>query len=496
VGRLHKAPQRTLEQDYRISSKVLGSGYNGSVRLANAKHGNSKQPVAVKTFRLKGLNKSKKERLQSEIEVFLRMDHPHIARLWDVYETDFQINIVMECVEGGELFDRVLKIKCFGERDAADATRQMLLALNYVHCHGMVHRDLKLENFLYDHQGGSHLKMIDFGFSKYTSDNARMKTSCGTLAYVAPEVLKRSYTSACDLWSVGVIVYILLSGHMPFHGDSEEKMKSITRARLEFKHEHWGGISAAAKEFVKSLLEADPAKRLTSMMALEHKWIMLSCKHMQAVDISVIDGIRSWCAATKLQRAYMTMMAWSLTNHQQSLVRDHFLALDTDHNGTISMEELQSAMIGKFEMPMEETREVFDVLGGAEIQYSEFLAAMISSCIPIDDDLLHATFAKFDIDASGYITSGELSGILGESLSGADLDALGSKADCSEDVKIDYQEFADYAQTYHPGTLLRKSRLAQQATRGNASSCAQPVAIVEIAPSPVQRADLPCCVVQ
>merc|ERR1719265_396241 len=112
------------------------------------------------------------------------------------------MHLVMECMEGGELFDRVAELKRFGERNAADALWQMLLALNYIHSHDIVHRDLKLENFLYDKKGSTHLKLIDFGFSKIWESNIKMKMSCGPLSYVAQEVLRKAYTSQCDLWSL------------------------------------------------------------------------------------------------------------------------------------------------------------------------------------------------------------------------------------------------------------------------------------------------------
>lgn len=456
VGRCHRAPQRMLDQDYVLSSKVLGTGYSGSIRLATSKRGG--QRVAVKSFRFKGLDAPNRARLHSEVEVFLCMDHPHIARLLDVYETETQISLVMECVEGGELFERMTKVKSLSEKEASDATRQMLLALHYLHSCGITHRDLKLENFLYDYQNGTYLKMIDFGFSKYGSGNSRMKTSCGTLAYVAPEVLKRSYTSQCDLWSMGVIVFILLSGHMPFHGESEDQMRDIKRGRFEFKPEHWIGVSAAAKQFIKSLLKMDPAKRLTAKSALSHKWIVQSFnENMAVVDISVIDAIRSWSKAPKLRRACLSMMAWSLSNKQQAMVRDYFVALDTDHSGTISRAELQDAMEGKFAMPSAEAEAVFSGFDGEDIKYSDFLAAMISSSIAIDDDILQSAFAHFDIDGSGYIESGELRGILGGQFEGADVEALLSEADYTKDGKIDFQEFSKYAHGCHPGTLLMRS---------------------------------------
>merc|ERR1719215_476798 len=149
------------------------------------------------------LTKDKLEQLKAEVENYLSMDHPHIIRLYDVYESRQELFLVMECAEGGELFARLVEKKRFSEAEASDALRQMLLALNYIHSHGIVHRDVKLENFIYDRHG--HLKLIDFGFSKMwaASANENMGDSLGTLAYAAPEVLQENYTSQCDMWSLG-----------------------------------------------------------------------------------------------------------------------------------------------------------------------------------------------------------------------------------------------------------------------------------------------------
>ena len=218
--------------------QVLGTGYNGEVKLAKCRHtgatwpgapsmafskvffaawklfmGFSKVPLgifaapppraeakfAVKAFKLRGVSKEKRKELESEAEIFLAMDHPHVAALTDVYESEEQLFLVMECMQGGELFDRVVQRKRFTEKDAARAIYQMLLAVNYIHSHDIVHRDIKLENFLYEAKDSDHLKLIDFGFSKIWHPNTTMAVSCGTLAYVAPEVLEKSYTSQCRL---------------------------------------------------------------------------------------------------------------------------------------------------------------------------------------------------------------------------------------------------------------------------------------------------------
>jgi Ca2+-binding EF-hand superfamily protein len=177
--------------------------------------------------------------------------------------------------------------------------------------------------------------------------------------------------------------------------------------------------------------------------------------------MSVISALSSWSAAPKLQKAYMSMMAWSLTNEQHAVFRDSFFALDVDQDGVISIPELTGVMTGTLSMPMEEVTEIVASLGGAEIKYSEFLAAMtLSSHMSLDDDLLQSTFTKFDTGGSGYITTGDLRAVLGSTYEGEDVESLVSQSRslaANKDDKIDFQEFADCARSYHPGTLLRRA---------------------------------------
>jgi calcium-dependent protein kinase len=449
MGRYHKLP-RKLSAEYQMTSKVLGTGCNGSVRMANSLSMKDKQHTfAVKTFNTKGMRAEKLAHLQAEIEIFMCMDHPHVAQLVDVYESEHSIALVMECMSGGELFNRITRCKHFEENDAAQATRQMLLAVSYVHSHGIVHRDLKLENFLYDTQGSSHLKLIDFGFSKFYDTKQRMRTSCGTLAYVAPEVLRKSYTSQCDLWSMGVLVFILLSGHMPFFGKDEQQMKNIKGGYYVMKQEQWKGISNEARSFVHGLLEVDPGKRFTAGSALEHSWITKHCQEPELDFGPMVSALRSWLLAPKLLRASFSLMAWSLTNKQQAAVRDHFLSMDRNHDGAVSLSELKSIMTDRCGVPEAEVAAVFRVFVEShdrEIHYSDCLAATACDQIELDDDLLYTTFQKFDTRGAGYLNAVDFHEVLGVSLEGGQAQALVREADVLQrrDGHIDYAEFVEY----------------------------------------------------
>mmetsp|Transcript_51788 Transcript_51788/g.152619 ORF Transcript_51788/g.152619 Transcript_51788/m.152619 type:complete len:543 (-) Transcript_51788:97-1725(-) len=445
-GRYHTLPHQ-MEDDYDILDKVLGSGYNGVVRMARRKGATREQKFAVKTFKLNNIKGAKREQLDSEVNVFLGMDHPHVARLFDVYETPTALYLVMECLEGGELFDRVTERKRFSEVDACDAARQMLLAVNYLHTHGIVHRDLKLENFLYDCKNGDHLKLIDFGFSKAWDPNLKMHVSCGTLSYVAPEVLEKNYTQKCDLWSLGVIAFILLAGYMPFSGDEATQTMNILAGRYTLKKERWSTVSQDGLDFVQSLLQVNPSHRLTAEQALKHGWITNLRRQMTDPDETVVDALRNFGKTSKFRRCCLEMMAWSLSNEERSKVRDYFLALDTNQQGTITLMELKRVMVDKFHISDDETKEIFEALDSNNddtIHYSDFLAAMLSTRIALHSDLIRAAFQKFDEDSSGYITLENLRQVVGDSFEGEQVEVLIKEADLLQDGRISYPEFVAY----------------------------------------------------
>ncbi|CAE7042195.1 CPK4 [Symbiodinium natans] len=447
-GRYHRKPRR-IGDDYKIHETVLGSGYNGVVNLATSIGLDDNMKFAVKAFKIGKLKRDKKAQLESEVGIYLCMDHPHITRLFDVYEADDYLYLVMECMEGGELFDRVTTLKRFTERDAADAVTQMLLALNYIHSHGIVHRDLKLENFLYESKTSNHLKLIDFGFSKVWDPNIKMHVSCGTLAYVAPEVLKKDYGSQCDIWSLGVIAFVLLSGYMPFSGSESVQTKNIAAGNYILKPERWSSVSIEGRQFVKAVLEVNPQKRLTAATALQHVWI--KNRHdlvpWKDVDDGVVEALRKFGHTSKFRRACMEMMAWSLSQEERAQVQEAFIALDHSQQGTIKLADLKQVMEEKFNVSEGEARKCFDALDtnhDEEIHYSDFLAAMVSTRISLHDHLLKATFKKFDVDSSGYITAANLREVLGDTFEGEQVEKLLSEADILKDNRISYSEFKSY----------------------------------------------------
>mmetsp|Transcript_3381 Transcript_3381/g.8415 ORF Transcript_3381/g.8415 Transcript_3381/m.8415 type:complete len:567 (-) Transcript_3381:170-1870(-) len=453
-GRYHILPKR-LEDDYVVQPKTLGSGYNGEVYLASSKQNSgSSQKFAVKGFRLHGVSKEKREELESEAEIFLSLDHPHVARLVDVYESDDRLDLVMECMEGGELFHRVSERKKFSEKDAADAVWQMLLAINYIHTHRVVHRDLKLENFLYEKKNSDHLKLIDFGFSKIWEPNTKMALSCGTLAYVAPEVLEKNYTDQCDMWSLGVITFILLVGYMPFAGSEAHQVRCIKEAKYIVRKEAWKKVSDLAMDFVKKLLLVNPEARLTSAKALEHGWVKDrddNFKDHHYVDQGTVDALLNFSHASHFRRACMSVMAWSLTAEERSKVRDAFLELDVKREGTVKMWEFKQVLEDQFHIDHDEVIQIFQKLNTShdeEIHYTEFLSAMVATRIQLHDDLLKATFRRFDTHNTGFITVQDLKEVLGESFEGDDITAMLKEAHIDHDGKIALQDFMWYLK--HP----------------------------------------------
>jgi len=263
--------------DPRVTAKyeikaLIGRG--SFSRVVRVEHKINKQPYAIKMIdRVQG-----KDVFESELAVLRRVRHDYIIRLIEVFETREKVYMVMDLATGGELFDRIIAKGMFTERDATLVLLMVLSGLKYLHALGITHRDLKPENLLYYHPGhDSKILITDFGLSasRKSGEEAYMQTTCGTPEYIAPEILARKpYTCGVDLWSVGVITYILLSGTMPFDDDNRTRLyRLILKAKYSYSGEHWKDVSPPAKDFIDRLLVLDPTERLQAAVAVKHPWL-------------------------------------------------------------------------------------------------------------------------------------------------------------------------------------------------------------------------------
>jgi len=256
---------------YLLDPEPIGRGHYGTVRKCMNKE--TKEWFAIKSIR-KNKVKDPSE-LKAEVEILADVDHPNIISLVDIYEDSKCVHIITELCAGGELFHRIVskKNKRFKEKDAAKVLKSILEAVAYCHKKDITHRDLKPENFLFETKAkDSPIKIIDFGLS--TRETGVMTKMVGTPFYVAPEVINKYYTQSCDIWSIGVIAYILLCGYPPFHGKTVNNIiERVKKGTFDFPEKEWNSISSGAIKFVSFLLQKDPSKRPSAEEALDHEWI-------------------------------------------------------------------------------------------------------------------------------------------------------------------------------------------------------------------------------
>ncbi|XP_039152162.1 calcium/calmodulin-dependent protein kinase type 1 isoform X2 [Drosophila simulans] len=295
--------QVSIEEKYNLHG-LLGTGAFSEVRLAESKDSPGEH-FAVKIIDKKAL-KGKEESLENEIRVLRRLTHPNIVQLLETYEDKSKVYLVMELVTGGELFDRIVEKGSYTEKDASHLIRQILEAVDYMHEQGVVHRDLKPENLLYySPDDDSKIMISDFGLSKM-EDSGIMATACGTPGYVAPEVLaQKPYGKAVDVWSIGVISYILLCGYPPFYDENDANLfAQILKGDFEFDSPYWDEISESAKHFIKNLMCVTVEKRYTCKQALAHAWISGNEASSRNIHGTVSEQLKKNFAKSRWKQAY------------------------------------------------------------------------------------------------------------------------------------------------------------------------------------------------
>uniref|UniRef100_A0A7S1XET4 Calmodulin n=1 Tax=Compsopogon caeruleus TaxID=31354 RepID=A0A7S1XET4_9RHOD len=352
---------------------------------------------------------------------------------------------------GGELFDRILSKGHYSEKDAAEALRTMLQILNHCHSIGVIHRDLKPENYLLDGPSEtSSLKLTDFGLSTLMPKDSMCTEIVGTPVYIAPEVLKAKYNEKADIWSCGCILYILLSGKLPFYGDNErEELRATLAGKYDLEKHPWPTISDGAKDVVRQMLTMDPAMRPSAAMLLEHRWVRVDgTANSNPLADSVLIGLKDFQKMNKLKKRVIQFMANNIIREDLGRMSEIFKTIDTDNSGSITIDELKEAIKKTGtkipEAELQEIVDTYDVDGDGTIDYSEFLLATSNmNKLNTIENIDHA-FRLFDKDGNGSITPAEVLEALkdcGVSMQNV-LDMI-KEADKDGDGMIQYEEFVE-----------------------------------------------------
>ncbi|KAM3146719.1 Protein kinase domain containing protein [Paramecium bursaria] len=443
-----------ISQDYHLLKPPLGKGAFGEVR--KAVHKLTNQSRAIKIISKEKAGNHEIQKLKEEVEILRNLDHPNIIKIFEFYQDSRNFYIVTELCTGGELFDKIVEQNNFSERKAAETMKQILSAVNYCHQSKIVHRDLKPENILYESsKAGAQLKIVDFGTSKVFDPNQKMNQKLGTPYYIAPEVLERKYDEKCDIWSCGVILYILLSGSPPFSGDDDlQIMEAVKRGQYSFDSPEWKEISIEAKNLIRKMLDRDPRKRISAEDALNDDWINLYVKKPE-MDlpqlVSVLNNMRSFRMEKKFQEAAITFMVnYLATSQEKSELIQQFQALDLNNDGKLSREELiigysKVLSYSEAEIEVDKLMQSIDQDRNGSIDYSEFVLATFNKLKLVEDKRLEQAFKMFDKDGSGTISIDELKIIFGNSKNISDRvwKDLVKEVDQNEDGQISFKEFKE-----------------------------------------------------
>lgn len=437
-------------RDHYLIGKKLGQGQFGTTYLCTLKSTGAQ--YACKSIpKRKLLCKEDYDDVWREIQIMHHLsEHPHVVRIEGTYEDAVFVHLVMELCAGGELFDRIVQKGHYSEREAAKLIKTIVGVVEACHSLGVMHRDLKPENFLFDSPGDdAKLKTTDFGLSVFYKPGETFCDVVGSPYYVAPEVLKKRYAHEADVWSAGVILYILLSGVPPFWAETETGIfRQILQGKLDFDSAPWPNISESAKDLIRKMLERDPIKRISAHEVLCHPWIVDDrVAPDKPLDSAVLSRLKQFSAMNKLKKMALRVIAERLSEEEIGGLKELFNMIDTDNSGTITFEELKEGLkrVGSelMESEIKSLMDAADIDNSGSIDYGEFLAATLHVNKMEREENLTAAFSYFDKDGSGYITIDELQQACKEfGLGDVQLDEIIKEIDLDNDGRIDYAEFA------------------------------------------------------
>ena len=444
---------------YKILSK-LGSGSFGKVYLAQNKF--TKEKVALKQIKKSNKDLLSDGEIKDEIEILKTLDHPDIVRIIESFNTKDSYVLVTEYCEGGELFDQVKNQ--LSETQIAVIFKQLLSGLAYLHSHNIVHRDLKLENILIQETEKSkttgedlfNIKIIDFGTARIFDNKKRKPQSIvGSSYYIAPEVLKQKYNKECDLWSVGVILYMFIVGHAPFDGvDDDEITDNIQKGVYRKDDKRWKKASKEVKDLIQKLLVYQPKKRLTALQALKHPWFKITDSNIlydnvpQNDVVECIKNLLTYNIRSKLEELVLAYIIHNIPRPKEAKSAIKLFKLTNEvGDGKLLKKELKKTLllfVSENFLDKYNFEEQFTLIDGEKkgyINYEEFLRACLNRKKILIDNILRYAFSFFDPSNTGFIRKKRMKSFFGTKVDDATFQIIFDEIDSDKDGKINFKDF-------------------------------------------------------
>ena len=438
-----------LTSKYKILNELGNGSFGKVIRVENLIN---KEIYACKKMIKKNIKDIKS--FNNEIDILSKCDHPNIIRLYEIIEGEKNVNLIMEECKGGQLFKKIqLKnIIKMTEKEIAKIFKEIMIAVNYLHNRGICHRDLKPENILFlNNEENSPIKLVDFGLGKIFGDygklyNNEMKNTVGTIYYMSPEVLKGKYDQFCDIWSCGVILYLMLSGELPFYGKNDEEVyDKILAMKVEFPEKHWKNIDKDAIDLIKKML-CVVSDRLNAQQVLNHVWVQKNVPNPEGFINEVNKKtIKKYYSFNKIKKSIINFISSRLNDEEIEKLKNIFYEMDINKDGTITLDEMQQCLSKMFKNNNTYIENLFneiDTNKSGRIEYTQLISALIEQETYLKNEKLKEVFEKLDKDKNGKISNSEFLQFLKlQKNNEKDIEQYVKEFDLNGDGEIDYDEF-------------------------------------------------------